>query len=336
VRAFITGAAGFIGFHLARRLLELGHEVTGYDGITDYYDPALKRARLSLLQPFQGFNHIEGMLEDGGKLEAAIADAQPEVVLHLAAQAGVRYSIEAPHSYIQSNVVGTGNLLEALRRHRPRHLIFASTSSVYGGNSKMPFAETDATDGPVSLYAATKKSGEAMVHAYAHLFGIPATCMRFFTVYGPWGRPDMAAIKFFSAMLEGRQIEVYGHGKMRRDFTFIDDLIGAIVALVDRVPEQGQPVAFDSLSPVAPFRIVNVAGGKPVELMEFISALECVAGVTAKLELMPMQAGDVVATAADTRLLEALIGAAPETPLEVGLSQFAAWYKEYHLNGSAR
>jgi UDP-glucuronate 4-epimerase len=327
---FITGTAGFIGFHLARRLLAQGHVVTGYDGVTDYYDPALKRARLALLGQEEKFRNIEGMLEDASGLSAALEASGAEIVVHLAAQAGVRYSLEAPHSYIQSNVVGTANLLEALRIHRPGHLIFASTSSVYGGNSRLPFAETDRTDGPVSLYAATKKSGEAMVHAYAHLFGIPATCLRFFTVYGPWGRPDMAPIKFASAILEGRPIDVYGHGRMQRDFTYIDDLVAAIDRLKELPPEQGRPVAHDSLSPVAPFRIVNIAGGKQTELMDFIAAIETALGRRAELNLLPMQPGDVVTTQSDTALLQALIGQLPQTPVETGTARFAEWFRDYY------
>lgn len=330
MRIFITGAAGFIGFHLAQRLLADGHAVTGYDGITDYYDPALKRARLAMLARHERFVLIEGMLEDAAKLRDGLAQSGAEVVLHLAAQAGVRYSLEQPQSYIQSNVVGTANLLEALRALPPRHLIFASTSSIYGGNSKVPFAETDRADGPVSLYAATKKSGEAMVHAYAHLFGIPSTCVRFFTVYGPWSRPDMAPLKFATAMMAGRPIDVYGFGSMRRDFTYVDDLVEAIARLVGQAPERGKAVAHDSLSDVAPFRIVNIGGGRPTELMDFIGALERAMGVKAQLNLLPMQPGDVVATESDTRLLQALIGAMPQTPIDVGVARFVAWFKSYH------
>lgn len=325
---FITGTAGFIGFHLARRLLADGHSVVGYDGMTAYYDVALKRARLDLLAGEPRFRQVVGMLEDAAALRRAVADAAPQVVVHLAAQAGVRYSLESPGSYIQSNVVGTANLLEVLREHRPKHLVFASTSSVYGGNTKMPFAETDRADGPVSLYAATKKAGEAMVHSYAHLFGIASTCVRFFTVYGPWGRPDMAALKFATAISEGRAIDVYGHGKMRRDFTYVDDLVDAIARLVDRAPELGRPVGpTDSLSPVAPFRTVNIAGGKPVELMDFIGAIERAMGKDAVLNLLPMQPGDVVATESDTTLLNALIGAIPATPVETGVSRFVDWFR---------
>ena len=325
---FITGTAGFIGFQLARRLLADGHTVVGYDGMTAYYDVALKRARLDLLAGEPRFRQVVGMLEDAADLKRAIVGAAPQVVVHLAAQAGVRYSLESPGSYIQSNVVGTANLLEVLRAHRPKHLIFASTSSVYGGNTKMPFAETDRADGPVSLYAATKKAGEAMVHSYAHLFGIASTCVRFFTVYGPWGRPDMAALKFATAISEGRAIDVYGHGRMRRDFTYVDDLVDAIARLVDRAPELGRPVGpTDSLSPVAPFRTVNIAGGKPVELMDFIGAIERAMGKDAVLNLLPMQPGDVVSTESDTTLLTALIGAIPATPVETGVARFVDWFR---------
>jgi UDP-glucuronate 4-epimerase len=330
MRVFITGTAGFIGFHLARRLLEQGHEVVGFDGVTDYYDPQLKRARLALLGAFGSFTPVEGMLEDVERLRRAVALADAEVVVHLAAQAGVRYSLEAPQSYIQSNIVGTANLLEALRHNKPRHLIFASTSSVYGGNSRTPFAETDRADSPMSLYAATKKSGEAMVHSYAHLFGIPSTCVRFFTVYGSWSRPDMAPIKFLSAMQDGRFIDVYGHGQLRRDFTFVDDLVAAIVALMPRIPALGQSHGNDSLSPVAPFRVVNIGGGTPTLLLDFIGELERASGLKARLNLLPIQPGEVVATESDTRLLQALVRKMPETPLATGLRSFVDWYRSYY------
>lgn len=330
MKVFVTGTAGFIGFHLARQLLASGHQVTGYDGVTDYYDPALKRARLAILEQDAGFVAVEAMLEDAARLTEAVAASGAEVVVHLAAQPGVRYSLEHPQSYIQSNIVGTANLLEALRAHPPRHLIFASTSSVYGGNTKLPFAETDRADGPVSLYAATKKSGEAMVHSYAHLFGIPATCLRFFTVYGPWGRPDMAAMKFASAIVQGRVIDVYGFGRMQRDFTYVDDLVASIIKLMALPPEIGKPVAHDSLSAVAPFRTVNIAGGRPTELMDFIGAMERAAGRKAQLNMLPMQPGDVVATQSDTSLLRALVGELPETPVGVGVARFFAWFKQHY------
>ena len=330
MKIFVTGTAGFIGFHLARRLLEAGHSVTGFDGVTDYYDPALKRARLKLLAEHASFAQIEGMLEDADALDDAVAASDAEIVVHLAAQVGVRYSLEAPQSYVQSNVVGTANLLETLRRHRPGHLIFASTSSVYGGNTKVPFAETDRTDGPISLYAATKRSGEAMVHSYAHLFDIPSTCVRLFTVYGPWGRPDMALFKFVSAVLEGRAIGVYGQGQMRRDFTYVDDVVDAIGRLIDLPPETGRSVAHDSLSAVAPFRVVNIAGGQPTELMDFIRAIEKAVGRKANLNLLPMQPGDVVATQADTALLRELVGVLPETPVDAGVARFVDWYRGHY------
>jgi UDP-glucuronate 4-epimerase len=330
VKVFITGTSGFIGFHLAGRLLAEGHAVTGFDGMTPYYDPALKQARLAILQQQAGFTQIDGMLEDAAALEDAVGRSDPEIVVHLAAQAGVRYSLEHPQSYIQSNVVGTANLLEALRRYTPQHLLFASSSSVYGGNAKVPFAETDRADGPVSIYAATKKSGEALVHSYAHLFGIPATCLRFFTVYGPWGRPDMALFKFVAAMLEGRAIDVYGQGRMQRDFTYVDDLVAAIEQLMKRPPELGKPVDHDSLSAVAPFRVVNIGGGRPTQLMDFIKAIEGAMGRKAALNMLPMQAGDVVATESDTTLLRALVGTLPATPVETGVAQFVSWYMDHY------
>lgn len=331
MKAFVTGTAGFIGFHLAKLLLAQGHEVVGYDGFTNYYDPALKRARVAILDGQPGFRQIEAMLEDAGALDRAVSSTGADIVFHLAAQAGVRYSLEHPQSYIQSNVVGTANLLEALRRTPPKHLIFASTSSVYGGNIRLPFAETDRTDAPASLYAATKKAGEAAVHSYAHLFGIPSTCVRFFTVYGPWGRPDMALFKFTDAILNGRSIDVYGHGQMRRDFTYVDDLVQAMNKLADCIPRVGEPVApSDSLSAIAPFRTVNIAGGKPTELMDFIQAIETSLGHKAGLNMMDMQPGDVVETASDTALLKALIDSVPHTDIATGVARFIEWYRASH------
>ena len=329
-RIFVTGTAGFIGFHLAQRLLADGHIVTGYDGVTDYYDVSLKRARLALLAEQPNFTFVEAMLEDGARLKQALAESEAQLVFHLGAQAGVRYSIEHPQSYVQSNLVGTSNLLEAARETPPEHLIFASTSSVYGGNTKIPFAETDRADSPVSLYAATKKSGEAMVHSYSHLWGIAATSVRFFTVYGPWGRPDMALFKFVSAMQQDKAIDIYGEGKMRRDFTYVDDLVDALVRLAGTPPVKGQPVKGDSLSAVAPYRVVNIAGGKPSELMAFVAAVENAMGHKAKHNMLPMQQGDVVATQSDTALLHELIGTLPETPIEVGVARFVEWFRHYY------
>lgn len=330
MKFFITGTAGFIGYTLARRLLEAGHSVTGYDAVTDYYDVALKRGRLAELAGLENFTFVEARLEDAALLTASLGRSEAEIVLHLAAQAGVRYSIEQPQSYISSNLVGSANLLEAVRAHKPRHLLFASTSSVYGGNTKLPFSERDAADAPISLYAATKKGGEAMAHSYAHLFGIPTTMLRFFTVYGPWGRPDMALFKFVAAILDGRTIDIFGQGEMRRDFTFIDDLVEAVIRLVDHPPVVGAPVAADSLSPVAPFRTVNLAGGHPELLMDFVQAIESALGQSAKCNFLPMQAGDPRETAADTTLLRALVGELPRTPIQAGVASFVGWYRQYY------
>lgn len=330
MKYFVTGTAGFIGFHLARRLLSDGHEVVGYDGVTDYYDVSLKHARLALLAGEPRFNFVQAMLEDAPRLTQALAEAGADVVIHLAAQAGVRYSIEHPQSYVQSNLIGTANLLEAVRAHPPQHFIFASTSSIYGGNTKFPFAETDRADSPVSLYAATKKAGEAMVHAYSHLWQLPATCVRFFTVYGPWGRPDMALFKFVSAIAAGQPIDVYGGGKMQRDFTYVDDLVDALVRLAALPPGKNKISEADSLSAVAPYRMVNIAGGEPRELMDFIAAIEAAMGQAAQLNLMDMQAGDVTATESDTGLLRALLGSVPTTKLETGIARFVDWYRQYY------
>lgn len=333
MKVFVTGTAGFIGYHLARRLLADGHLVTGYDGLTDYYDPALKQARLAELKRHNSFTDIRGMLEDGDLLARSIEGFAPDVIVHLAAQAGVRYSLEHPDTYVSSNLDGTFNLLEAAKAARPQHLLVASTSSVYGANPALPFRETDTADWPVSIYAATKKAGEAMTHAYAHLNGLPTTCFRFFTVYGPWGRPDMALFRFAAAIDKGEPIDVYGEGKMRRDFTYIDDLVEAVVRLIDTPPVEGSPVAVeggqDSLSPVAPWRVVNIAGGQPVELTDFIAALEQAMGKAAEKRLLPMQPGDVRETHAAPELLRALTGKVPETPVAVGIGRFVEWYRAY-------
>ena len=328
--ALVTGAAGFIGFHLCRRLLEDGWRVVGFDALTEYYDVALKHRRLALLAGNPGFELVEARLEEPGRLTALMAALRPEIVVHLAAQAGVRYSIEAPASYVQSNLVGTFELLEAARATPPRHLLMASTSSVYGANTDMPYAETDKADSQKSFYAATKKANEAMAHSYAHLFGLPVTMFRFFTVYGPWGRPDMAYFKFAKAIREGRAIDVYNHGRMQRDFTYVGDLVEGIVRLIDAVPpgpaDRGAPIPQDSLSPVAPWRVVNVGLSQPVALEDFIAALEDALGQKAMRNYMEMQPGDVVATWADTRLLTALVGALPATPLARGMEAFVRWY----------
>lgn len=330
MKIFVTGTAGFIGFHLARRLVADGHEVFGYDGLTPFYDEGLKAARMQVLGALPAFRAVRGMLEDAAGLTAALANSEAEIIVHLAAQAGVRYSIEAPHSYVSANLVGTANLLEAARLYRPRHLVFASTSSIYGGNLEMPFVETQRADNPVSLYAATKKGGEAMVHSYAHLWGIASTSMRFFTVYGPFGRPDMAALKFVRAIDAGDSIDVYGGGRMRRDFTYIDDLIESIVRIIGRPPVPGQALSGDTLSPVAPYRIVNQGGGQPRELMDFIAAIETALGKKARCNFLPMQAGDVVETYSDVSLLRELIGAVPQTSIEDGTARLVDWYRQFY------
>lgn len=330
MRVFVTGAAGFIGYHITRRLLDEGHAVTGYDGMTPYYDPALKRTRLAQLAYRPGFDFVEAMLEDAERLRRAIHDCEPEIIVHLAAQPGVRYGLENPASYISSNLVGTANLLDAIKDCGARHLLFASTSSVYGGNRASPHAEADRTDFPLSLYAATKSACEALTHAHAHLFGMPTTCFRFFTVYGPWGRPDMALFKFVDALENQRPIDVYGNGRMVRDFTYVDDLVEAVRRLIDTPPKIGQGVhENDSLSPVAPWRSVNIAGGRPVPLEDFIATIERVSGKTFARRMLPVQTGDMTATASDTALLRALTGFVPGTTLDQGIRVFLDWYREY-------
>jgi UDP-glucuronate 4-epimerase len=329
-KVFITGTAGFIGFHLARLLLEEGFEVLGYDGMTDYYDVRLKRARHGELARFPAFRAVEGMLEDRAVLEPAVLGFAPEVIVHLAAQAGVRYSLENPRAYVEANVVGTFNVMDLARQLKVAHLLMASTSSVYGANTEMPFAETQRADTPLTIYAATKKATEAMGHAYAHLWSMPTTMFRFFTVYGPWGRPDMAPWKFVSAVLKGQPIEVYNHGEMWRDFTYVTDLVRAIRLLIDAVPVRGQPVEGDSLSPAAPFRVVNIGNSATVKLTDFIAAIEAATGRQAIQLLMPMQPGDVPATWADARLLQALTGYRPETDIRTGIQAFVDWFRAWH------
>jgi UDP-glucuronate 4-epimerase len=330
MKVFITGTAGFIGFHLARRFLAEGHDVVGYDGMTPYYDLTLKRDRHDLLKKSKNFRAFEGMLEDMDRLREAALATPPELVVHLAAQAGVRYSLENPRAYVESNLVGAFNVLEIAREFKPRHLMMASTSSIYGANPVMPYAENQRTDWPATLYAATKKANEAMSHSYAHLWRIPTTCFRFFTVYGPWGRPDMALFKFVEAIEQGRPIDVYGHGEMQRDFTYIDDLIEGVLRLAACIPGE-PPVSLspeDSLSPVAPWRVVNIAGGSPVGLMDYIRAIEESIGRKAILNLLPMQPGDMRATYADHALLQSLTGYRPSTPVETGVKAFVDWYRE--------
>ena len=333
---FITGTAGFIGFHLAKLLLEQGHTVHGYDGITDYYDVRLKHARHDLLRQYPQFTATEAMLEDDATLQAAVAAAQPRAIVHLAAQAGVRYSIEHPRSYIDANIIGSFTVMEAARRQQVAHLLMASTSAVYGANTEMPFDENQKCDMPMSFYAATKKANEAMAHSWAHIHGVPITLFRFFTVYGPWGRPDMALFKFTKAILDGQPIDVYNHGDMWRDFTSVEDLVRAIALLIDAVPpaaagrNPAQAIEGDSLSPVAPWRVVNIGNSDKVRLLDFIDAIEQCLGQKAIRNHLPIQPGDVPASWADTQLLQRLTGYKPATGFQQGVQAFVRWYCEHH------
>ena len=332
-KILITGTAGFIGFHLARLLLAEGFRVHGYDGMSDYYDVRLKQRRHQILLQNPQFTATEALLEDHATLNRIADDFQPEVIVHLAAQAGVRYSLENPRAYLDANVIGSFNVLEVARRLKVQHLLMASTSSVYGANEEMPFAETQKADTQLTIYAATKKASESMGHAYAHLWSIPTTMFRFFTVYGPWGRPDMALFKFVEAILQDRPIEVYNHGEMYRDFTYVADLVQAIRLLIDTpppLPHTVEPISGDNLSPVAPWRVVNIGNSDKVKLLDFVDAIEQALGRKAQRTYLPMQAGDVPATWADANLLRALTGYAPKTDVKDGIAAFVAWYREYY------
>lgn len=332
-RVLVTGAAGFIGFHVCRAFLDAGSEVLGIDDLTPYYDPALKQARLDILNGLDGFGFAQIDIADGEALLSAFARFRPDAVIHLAAQAGVRYSIDNPRAYARSNLDGFLSVLEACRAHPVGHLVYASSSSVYGANAKVPFSEHDGADHPVSLYAATKRANELMAHAYAQLFGIPATALRFFTVYGPWGRPDMAYFKFTKAILEGEPIEVYAESEMSRDFTYVDDVSEAIVRLSGLPPRPD--ASFDAADPDparsgAPWRIYNIGNRSPVPLDRFIAVIEAACGTKAIKRHLPMQAGDVRATFADISDLEAHAGFRPDTPIETGIARFVAWYREFY------
>lgn len=333
-RVLITGTAGFIGFHLAQLLLKEGFEVYGLDGMTDYYDVSLKERRHALLNQNPNFTGKVGRLEDMPLLEIIAADFAPDIIVHLAGQAGVRYSLEQPRSYIESNIVGTFNVMEIARSLKVQHLLMASTSSAYGANEDMPFRETDKADHQLTIYAATKKANENMAHSYAHLWHIPTTMFRFFTVYGPWGRPDMALFKFVSAILEGRPIDIYNNGEMYRDFTYVEDLVRGIRLLMDTPPalpdDRDQPIDGDSLSPVAPYRLVNIGNSEKVRLMDFVEAIEDSLGTPAIRNFMEMQKGDVPATWADTSLLKALTGYSPQTDVRSGVAHFVKWYRDYY------
>ncbi|HEY4321866.1 MAG TPA: NAD-dependent epimerase [Gemmatimonadales bacterium] len=333
MKHLVTGAAGFIGYHVSERLLARGDEVVGFDNLNPYYDPAYKRARLERLRRHPNFRFVQAELADRPAVETMFADERFQRVIHLAAQAGVRYSVTHPHSYIDSNIVGFLHILEGARHHGVEHLTYASTSSVYGLNTRMPFSAHDGVDHPVSLYAATKKANELMAHSYAHLYGLRSTGLRFFTVYGPWGRPDMALFLFTKAILEGRPIDVFNHGRMRRDFTFIDDIVEGVVRVSDRPAEPNPDWSGDAPDPAtssAPYRIYNIGNNRPAELMDFIGALEQSLGRTAVKNYLGMQPGDVPATAADVDDLARDVGFHPGTPVEVGVEKFVAWYREYH------
>jgi UDP-glucuronate 4-epimerase len=331
-KVLITGTAGFIGFHLAKFLLADGFEVQGYDGMTDYYDVALKQRRHAMLLQSPDFSAVEGLLEDQALFDRVADRFKPDVIVHLAAQAGVRYSLENPRAYLDSNVIGTFNVMEAARRLQVQHLLMASTSSVYGANEEMPFVETEKADTQLTIYAATKKANESMAHAYAHLYDLPTTMFRFFTVYGPWGRPDLALYKFVDAILDGRPIDIYNHGDMYRDFTYVDDLVRAIRLLIDAVPKRpvdGQIPEGDSLSSVAPYRVVNIGNSDKVRLLDFVDAIEDCLGKKALRNYMGMQPGDVPATWANADLLKTLTNYRPQTDFRDGIAQFVTWYREY-------
>jgi UDP-glucuronate 4-epimerase len=333
MKILVTGAAGFIGSHLSHRLVDRGDSVVGVDNLNDYYDPQLKRDRLARLEPKAGFRFEQLDIADRQAMPALFARERFDVVVNLAAQAGVRYSLVNPHAYVDTNITGFMNVLEGCRHNQVGHLVYASSSSVYGGNTRMPFSEHDGVDHPISMYAATKKANELMAHTYSHLFGLPTTGLRFFTVYGPWGRPDMALFLFTKAMLEGKPIEVFNEGRMQRDFTFVDDIVEGVVRTIDR---RALPAAdFDSQRPDparswAAFRIFNIGNQGPVELMAFIAAIEKALGVTARKNLRPMQPGDVPATYADVSELTEWTGFKPGTPIETGVAKFVQWYREYY------
>jgi UDP-glucuronate 4-epimerase len=333
VKILVTGAAGFIGMTASLRLLARGDEVVGLDNMNDYYAVSLKESRLKRLTALPGFRFVKLDVADRAGMEALFAAEKFDKVIHLAAQAGVRYSIQNPHAYVDSNLVGFINILEGCRHHQVQHLVYASSSSVYGGNTKMPFSEHDSVDHPVSLYAATKKANELMAHTYSHLYGLPSTGLRFFTVYGPWGRPDMALFLFTKAILEGRPIDVFNHGNMQRDFTYIDDIVEGVIRVLDRnatINAEYDPISADPATSNTPYRVFNIGNNNPVQLLDFIGAIENALGKKAEKRLLPLQDGDVPATYANTDLLNDWVGFVPGTSVEEGVGRFVAWYREYY------
>ncbi len=331
----ITGAAGFIGFHLSQRLLKEGYTIIGIDDLNDYYDVNLKKSRLALLEQEEHFSFHQLKLEDKEGIDALFSAHKPQIVVNLAAQAGVRYSLENPYAYIDSNISGFLNILEASRHNPVEHLVYASSSSVYGGNTKMPFAVSDSVDHPVSLYAATKKSNELMAHTYSHLYDIPTTGLRFFTVYGPWGRPDMALFLFTDAIMKNKPIKVFNHGKMKRDFTYVDDIVEGITRLIPKAPQKNEDWDANKADPAtsaAPYKVFNIGNSSPENLMRYIEVLEKELGIEAQKEFLPLQPGDVPATYADTSALEEYVNFKPNTSLEEGIAKFVAWYREYYTS----
>lgn len=329
----VTGAAGFIGFHVTQRLLAAGHQIVGIDNLNDYYDVGLKQSRLDLIAQHPSFRFIKMELADRAAIASLFEKHAFQRVIHLGAQAGVRYSIDNPHAYADANLIGHLNILEGCRHHKIEHLLYASSSSVYGLNRKMPFSTDDSVDHPVSLYAATKKANELMSHTYSHLYNLPTTGLRFFTVYGPWGRPDMALFKFTRAMIAGDAIDVYNRGEMKRDFTYIDDIAEAIVRLQDVIPQRDESWTVETGSPAtssAPYRVYNIGNSQPTSLIKYIEAIEKALGVTAKKNLLPMQPGDVLETSADTEALYQAIGFKPQTSVEEGVARFVSWYREFY------
>ncbi|EXU73817.1 NAD-dependent epimerase [Erwinia mallotivora] len=333
MKYLVTGAAGFIGYHVAERLLRAGHQVVGLDNLNDYYDVKLKLARLDLLKPYSAFSFVKLDLADREGIASLFGEAAFDRVIHLGAQAGVRYSLENPSAYADANLTGHLNILEGCRHHNISHLLYASSSSVYGLNRKLPFSTDDSVDHPISLYAATKKANELMSHTYSHLYGIPTTGLRFFTVYGPWGRPDMALFKFTRAMIAGDQIDVYNNGQMRRDFTYIDDIVEAIFRLQDVIPQADAGWTVEEGSAAgssAPYRVYNIGNSSPVKLMSYIEALEKSLGITANKNMLPMQPGDVPETSADTSALYKVIGFKPQTGIDEGIKHFVDWYRSFY------